>query len=163
MVRERRNALTLTQEQLRQRLLQHGIDLSKTAMSRLEQGERPIRLNEVTALAQVLGIDLRLIGNPESRIYADERRADEEVVRRELAALEREVVQASNMFEAARGAAAHAEYAARKAHERLTKLQKHREALLEVVARVTRGDEEILDMIRIAKQARMEAERDGDS
>lgn len=69
MVRTRRGHLALTQEQLRKRLLDsYGIDLSKTAMSRLEQGERPIRLNEVQALANLLTIDMSGFGraaNPE--------------------------------------------------------------------------------------------------
>ena len=65
-VRDRRTDLALTQEQVRRRLLDaHGIDLSKTAMIRLEQGKRPIRFTEVSALAQLLGIDLSSWGTPQ--------------------------------------------------------------------------------------------------
>jgi transcriptional regulator with XRE-family HTH domain len=153
-VRDGRSNLRLTQEQVRRRLLDgFGIDLSKTAMSRLEQGERPIRLNEVAALAKILGIDLRL-GGQEIRESANERKADEEEVRRELAAVDNEVAVASATFHAARATA-------EQAGHRLAELRQRREALLDVVARIARGDVEILDMIRIAKHAREEAERNG--
>lgn len=62
-VRGARTTLGWTQDQLRRRLLDdHGIDLSKTAMARLELGQRPIRLNEVHALAVLLGMDLSGFG-----------------------------------------------------------------------------------------------------
>jgi transcriptional regulator with XRE-family HTH domain len=73
-VRSARTTLGWTQEQLRRRLLDaYDIDLSKTAMARLEQGGRPIRLNEVYGLAQVLGIDLSGFGRaPAPAGLADE-------------------------------------------------------------------------------------------
>lgn len=64
-VRRQRESVAWTQQQLRARLFaDYGIDLSKTAMSRLENGDRPVRLNEAAALAHVLGIELRLGGEP---------------------------------------------------------------------------------------------------
>lgn len=58
-VRQEREDRGWTQERLRKLLLeQSGIDLSATAMARLEQGKRPIRLNEVAALAQLLELEL---------------------------------------------------------------------------------------------------------
>lgn len=66
-VRDGRSLLGLTQEQVRRRLLDNfGIDLSKTAMSRLEQGERPIRFNEVAALAQILKLNVFAVGQRKS-------------------------------------------------------------------------------------------------
>lgn len=63
LVRSTRNARGWTLDQLRRRVLDgFGIDLSKTAMARLEQGNRPIRLNEVAAIARVLEIDLFAFG-----------------------------------------------------------------------------------------------------
>lgn len=57
-----RNVLGWTQERLRREVhAAYRIDLSKTAMSRLEKGERPIRLNEVAAIAAVLGMDAKEI------------------------------------------------------------------------------------------------------
>lgn len=67
-VRGARNTLGWTLDHLRGRLLDgYGIDLSKTAMARLEQGNRPIRLNEVHALAHLLGIDLSGFGRGTAR------------------------------------------------------------------------------------------------
>jgi transcriptional regulator with XRE-family HTH domain len=66
-VRDVRRTRGWTQEQLRRRLLDgYGIDLSKTAMARLELGQRPIRLNEVHAIAQLLGIDMSGFGREPS-------------------------------------------------------------------------------------------------
>ncbi|MEU5721589.1 helix-turn-helix domain-containing protein [Micromonospora sp. NPDC047738] len=62
-VRAAREAQGWTQERLRAALrAASGIELSSTAMARLEQGKRPIRLNEVSALAQVLGLSVHQYG-----------------------------------------------------------------------------------------------------
>lgn len=97
LVRERRNLLSLTQEDLRRRLLDgYGIDLSKTAMSRLEQGERPIRLNEVFALARILGIDLSTYGRKDPvGPQFQELSAELEEATMRLDAIEREISIAS--------------------------------------------------------------------
>lgn len=59
-VKAAREARGWTQERTREDLKQrYGLFLSSTAMTRLEQGRRPIRLNEVTALSKLLGLDLR--------------------------------------------------------------------------------------------------------
>ncbi|MFJ8687180.1 helix-turn-helix domain-containing protein [Micromonospora wenchangensis] len=59
-VREAREQRGWTQEQLASYLrTASGIELSPTAMNRLELGKRPIRLNEVAALADLLGLGLR--------------------------------------------------------------------------------------------------------
>jgi transcriptional regulator with XRE-family HTH domain len=59
MVRQAREARDWTQESLRRHLADRGVHLEKTAMIRLEQGRRPIRLNEVAVLAKLLGLDLK--------------------------------------------------------------------------------------------------------
>lgn len=105
LVRERRSLKQWTQDLLRRRLLDtYGIDLSKTAMSRLEQGERPIRLNEVYALAQLLDIDLRTFGRAPSRSEAEEADAVFIEATARLGAVERELEMASNAAAAAQAA-----------------------------------------------------------
>lgn len=83
-VRQAREARGWTQDRLR-RVLQDvaGVDLSSTAMTRLEQGKRPIRLNEVTALAQILELGLeRYAGGPVRLMQQDEyERARKELLR----------------------------------------------------------------------------------
>jgi len=59
MVRAAREAQDWTQETLRRHLAERGVHLEKTAMIRLEQGKRPIRLNEVVVLAKLFGLDLQ--------------------------------------------------------------------------------------------------------
>jgi transcriptional regulator with XRE-family HTH domain len=90
-VREVREGRGWTQEQLRRQLNdQFSVDLSSTAMARLEQGKRPIRLNEVTALAKLLGLDLQQYGGTIPRLtkdeYQDALRRLEEIRKREAAA-----------------------------------------------------------------------------
>lgn len=72
-VRQAREARGWTQDRLRRTLREvAGIDLSSTAMARLEGGKRPIRLNEVTALARVLELDLAQYGGRELRFTQHE-------------------------------------------------------------------------------------------
>jgi transcriptional regulator with XRE-family HTH domain len=94
-VRSTRQARQWTQDQLRRRLLDgYGIDLSKTAMARLELGQRPIRLNEVHAISNLLGIDLSGFGRPP----ADEELADQalRVARDRQKAVQDEIAVTSN-------------------------------------------------------------------
>lgn len=80
-VKEARELRGWTQERLRRALLEgYGIDLSPTAMTRLEGGKRPIRLNEVSALAKLLGLDLQQYGSGIPRLSEEEY----EEARREL-------------------------------------------------------------------------------
>lgn len=57
-VRERRDLLGWSQVQLALELKQAGHDLDATTITRLERGERRIRLDDAVALADVLGLDL---------------------------------------------------------------------------------------------------------
>ncbi|MEU4618842.1 helix-turn-helix transcriptional regulator [Actinoplanes sp. NPDC023801] len=71
-VREAREVRGWTQEELRAHLAERGVRLEKTAMIRLEQGRRPIRLNEVAALAKLLGLDLQHYTGTVPQLTAEE-------------------------------------------------------------------------------------------
>lgn len=74
-VKQVREARGWTQEFLRRQLAdQFSVELSSTAMARLEQGKRPIRFNEVAALAKLFGLDLREYGSVIPRLTEDEYR-----------------------------------------------------------------------------------------
>lgn len=106
-VRNTRAQLRLTQEEVRQRLLDNfGIDLSKTAMSRLEQGERPIRYNEVVALAKVLRLNVITRGRRPETEELDQFLAESTI---RLQAVEAELAIASERAKAARAALEDAE------------------------------------------------------
>lgn len=52
-IRERRR---LTQEQLSAMLQVRGIDLTRSALAKIEVGQRHVYLDELTALRQILGV-----------------------------------------------------------------------------------------------------------
>lgn len=82
MVRQAREARDWTQETLRRHLAERDVHLEKTAMIRLEQGRRPIRLNEVAALAKLLGLDLQhYAGTLPQLTHAEYKRAKVELER----------------------------------------------------------------------------------
>lgn len=74
LVRGARDARGWTQEELRKRLLEeYGVKLEKTAMIRLESGNRPIRFNEVVALSSLLDLDLAVSAfAPDQKMDDDE-------------------------------------------------------------------------------------------
>lgn len=160
MVRERRRLLGWTQDQLRRRLLDgHGIDLSKTAMARLEQGNRPIRFNEVFALSQLMDIYLPTFGGSPTRSQGEE--ADHALYEanaalmdttQQLAAVEAEVAVASE-------AAASAASALQQAQARLITLQTRHRDLSNLRSELTHS----LSMVADARRrAEMLGESDGD-
>lgn len=150
MVRERRALLRLTQEELRRRLLDsYGIDLSKTAMSRLEAGERPIRLNEVHALAQLLELDLTVFGRSPTRSVVEELDETLQDIRAQLSAFDQEIAVASAQAENARTALEEAE-------TRLRELATGRSALLQIREHVVR------DVMKFADARRREELTNGD-
>lgn len=55
-VRQLRTERGWTQEDLRQRLAEHGWPLDQTTISNLELGRRPIRVAETVALATAFGL-----------------------------------------------------------------------------------------------------------
>ncbi|WP_169807093.1 helix-turn-helix domain-containing protein [Micromonospora rosaria] len=72
-VRKAREVRGWTQERLRTYLRDaSGIDLSSTAMARLEQGKRPIRLNEVAALTDLLDLSLTQYGGRSAQVSEQE-------------------------------------------------------------------------------------------
>lgn len=60
IVREFRVARGWSQQELADKLAEHGINARQVTVGRIETGGRPIRLNEVAVLAEVLGIDAPL-------------------------------------------------------------------------------------------------------
>lgn len=147
-VRDGRDNLRLTQEQVRRRLLDNfGIDLSKTAMSRLEKGERPIRFNEVAALAQILKIDVFANGRRQSQ--AEELDVSLMQANERLRAIETELAVASTAMAAAAQAAQAAE-------ERLLMLKGRQAELRNIRDQLTHGladaaDARMLLQMRIGK------------
>jgi transcriptional regulator with XRE-family HTH domain len=72
-VKEAREVSGWTQEALARHLQQaSGIGLSQTAITRLEQGKRPIRLNEASALAKLFGLDLQALSGTLTQLTDDE-------------------------------------------------------------------------------------------
>ncbi|MET7705454.1 helix-turn-helix transcriptional regulator [Micromonospora sp. NPDC005413] len=72
-VREARELRGWSQEALARHLRESaGLELHQTAIARLERGERAIRLNEVAALAQVLGLRLDQYAGGKPPLTAEE-------------------------------------------------------------------------------------------
>ncbi|HTW15146.1 MAG TPA: helix-turn-helix transcriptional regulator [Nocardioides sp.] len=64
-IQERRKALDWAQTTLAANLGQaFGIDLDGTAITRIEQGKRRVRLDEAVAITQLLGLDLHEVTAP---------------------------------------------------------------------------------------------------
>jgi transcriptional regulator with XRE-family HTH domain len=55
--RDRRKALGVSQEAIAQQLRAEGMPLTQTQISRIEEGKRPVRLDEAVALSRALGLD----------------------------------------------------------------------------------------------------------
>lgn len=108
MVRQAREAREWTQEMLRRHLAERGVHLEKTAMIRLEQGKRPIRLNEVTVLAKLLGLDLQAYSGMGPELTTaeeyEEALAENERVRGEIDRLEAELDDVRTTYTSAEGA-----------------------------------------------------------
>lgn len=74
-VQEKRKASGWSQAELAANLhLMQGLDLDATAITRIERGDRRVRLNEVVAFCSVLGLDLDEViaphpGNLDDQIY----------------------------------------------------------------------------------------------
>lgn len=99
LVKEAREAVGLSQQGLGDKLREvFGVDLSQTALTRLERGQRPIRLNEVHALAHLLRIDLSRFSGP-TQVFAA---SDYEQAPARLAELERELAQARALLDETR-------------------------------------------------------------
>jgi transcriptional regulator with XRE-family HTH domain len=72
-VRLAREARQWTQEALARHLREtSGIGMDQAAVARLEGGKRSIRLNEASALAKLLGLDLQALSGVVPRLTAEE-------------------------------------------------------------------------------------------
>lgn len=72
-VKDARDARGWSQEALARHLKETlGIELHQTGIARLERGERAIRLNEASALAKLLGLDLQQYGGIGPRLTEEE-------------------------------------------------------------------------------------------
>lgn len=150
-VRAGRQVLGLTQDQVRRRLLDNfGIDISKTAMSRLEQGERPIRFNEVAALAHILKIEL-LARSPKT--------AEAEGMDLVLAQTSARLAAVETELEIASAAHAEAVRAAEMAADRLHQVQRTHRELRSARDRLLDSLNEMSD---VGKRFELLRENDGD-
>ena len=61
LVRTWREGRGWSQQMLADQLRQQGMDIHPTGLTRLEQGQRAIRLNEALALARVFGLDAQML------------------------------------------------------------------------------------------------------
>jgi transcriptional regulator with XRE-family HTH domain len=107
-VRQARENREWTQETLRRLLAERGIHLEKTAMIRLEQGKRPIRLNEVSVLARLFGLDLQAYAGMGPQLTNEkeyeEALAEDGRIRQEIQQLEGELDALRSQHAAAEGA-----------------------------------------------------------
>lgn len=108
-VRELRQARGWSQTDLATHLRPYGFDLTQSTVAKLEAGARPTRLDELDALAAVLGVPLAdLIRDPDQ--YGTR---DEEVLQREVYRIEasiegvRETIRAVDLRIAAAAAERH--------------------------------------------------------
>lgn len=99
-VRAARESRQWTQAYLRRQLATaFNIKLSQTAMARLEQGKRPIRLNEVSALAHLLRLDISRYAEPSEPVTADtydDAKVRAAQLRRSARAVEAEIIAISS-------------------------------------------------------------------
>lgn len=142
-VRKARETRGWTQDRLRRVLREAaGLDLSSTAMTRLEQGKRPIRLNEVAALASVLDLSLDRYANGPVRLTQDEyERAAHGL--EQLRAREAEADQRLQVAKEAAAAAITEEAAARQALDAVRRQLARLEATLD---RYERGRQDLLEV-----------------
>ncbi|MEV0156889.1 helix-turn-helix transcriptional regulator [Micromonospora sp. NPDC050686] len=141
-VRQAREARGWTQDRLR-RVLRDvaGLDLSSTAMTRLEQGKRPIRLNEVTALARVLELELAQYGGTEVRLTQHDAY---EQAKTQLAELQGMLEAAENELAAASITEQHARQARVVAMQHVDVLRRQYTLLQTAISQYDMGREELL-------------------
>jgi len=120
-VRRLRTERGWSQAQLGAKLKPYGFDLTQTTVAKLELGQRPIRLNEAAALADIFGMSTeQLVSGADAvprvdilKAFADPRhqeliretmqlRAEIDEVAREIEALEAEVALKAHALHAAR-------------------------------------------------------------
>jgi transcriptional regulator with XRE-family HTH domain len=65
LIRELRLARGLSQVDLAQRLAERGLSWHQTTVAKTERADRPLRVNELAALAKVLGVSVGDLLNPQ--------------------------------------------------------------------------------------------------
>lgn len=95
-VKQAREERGWTQERVRRHVAElAGIELSQTAFTRLEQGKRPIRLNEAAVLAKLLDIDLEVYSDKLAQL-TDEEYEQAKVWLEQVSTEEQEIAQQSS-------------------------------------------------------------------
>ncbi len=124
--RKHREGRGWSQEELGRRLEAHGFGMHQTTVAKLEGGGRPIRLNEVHALAIIFGVPLAAFLEEEVEKRVEVGEAAFEVWRLQAKVAEASVSLASAGAELARQTAAHAEAvrSLEDAQERLEELRR---------------------------------------
>lgn len=83
VIQNRRLELGISQGELAEQLRSLGTNWSQGTLSRVELGERPVRLVEAAVVAEALGIDMRRLlqveGSPEERLLAIHRTVEENI------------------------------------------------------------------------------------
>jgi transcriptional regulator with XRE-family HTH domain len=77
----RRESFDWSQAELADRLKRHGVNWHQTTVAKVEAGERPVRLNEVIALAEVLNVPPVSLIEPGGPTTADLAAAEAKVLR----------------------------------------------------------------------------------
>ncbi|KAA1426473.1 helix-turn-helix domain-containing protein [Nocardioides antri] len=86
-VRSERERQGLSQARVADRMRLVGVDIDATAITRIERGERRVRLNEAVALAQALQLELQELVMPDAGSLEEQlKRAVEVAQRAEVAA-----------------------------------------------------------------------------
>jgi len=114
-----REELGMTQKQLAERMTRRGFSIRQTTIAKIEAGQRPVRVNEAVALANILAVELGdLVDDPVASGEAAELSAEHRRLLREVFELEAQV----NSLRATR---ASTDLQLMDAHDRLRQL--HRE------------------------------------
>ena len=101
-VRALREARGLSQQQLGQKLAALGYPMEQPTVYKLEKGTRPIRVNEIEAVATIFGVDIAELLTP----WVDE---DHHVARLNLAKAKSRLDEANKRLESAEAQAAEAQ------------------------------------------------------
>jgi transcriptional regulator with XRE-family HTH domain len=130
-----------SQQDLGRRLAPYGFELTQSTVAKLENGARPVRLNEAAALAALFGVNISELIDAEVQAEAS---SDVEDRLRHLRWLHAAISDAQTALLAAKGAERRAAAAARAAEEHLDGLR----AQLGEIAQPVRSDPpEIVDLL----------------
>jgi transcriptional regulator with XRE-family HTH domain len=120
-VREVRTQAGLTQQQLAERM-SLVFKMHRSAIAKIEAGDRPVLLGEAIAIAQILGVDLQeLITDPDYRAGRPDRQRL--AAQLEVRSLEREAGEQLQHLETARALAANTQERLDAARRRLAELE----------------------------------------